>query len=234
MAKQIQNSYKEAPITLTDHPFYGLQLDEDQKKFRDAIWDKDKLIIFCNSKAGTGKTTVALGVANLLVNYQLYNKIYYIVSPTQEQIQGYLPGTQEEKSAPYMDPLMDAMVTLSIPESCLVSESNMQGLKNGTSYIEFMTHTYLRGRNFEKSVVIIEEAQNFYGDSLKKVLTRMHDTCKVIVIGHTGQIDIIKHPERSGFAKYLEHFSGDDRSEIITLNNNHRGWISSHADELVF
>lgn len=233
MSKNSQASH-EAPQTLKDEQFYGLGLDEEQKLFRDAIWNKEKLIVFCNSKAGTGKTTVALGVANLLYQYNLYNKIYYIISPTQEQIQGYLPGDQEAKSVPYMDPLLDAMATLGIPESALISGSNIQGLKTGTAYIEFLTHTYLRGRNFDNAVVIIEEAQNFYGDSLKKVLTRLHDSCKTIVIGHSGQIDILKHPERSGFEKYLEHFKGDDRCEVVTLLNNHRGWVSTHADELEF
>jgi hypothetical protein len=42
-----QEYYGEAPTTLDEHPFYGLELDEEQKAFRDAIWDEDKLIVFC-------------------------------------------------------------------------------------------------------------------------------------------------------------------------------------------
>lgn len=57
------------PITLADHPFYGLRLDEQQKAFRDAIWSKEKLIVFCNAKAGTGKTLIATATANLLYEY---------------------------------------------------------------------------------------------------------------------------------------------------------------------
>ena len=235
MKKQNLSSSKEVPQTLEDRPFYGLELDDEQKVFRDAIWNKDKLIVFCNSKAGTGKTTVALGVANLLYEYGLYREVNYIVSPTQEQIQGFLPGDQEQKTAPYMGPLLDAMAVIGLdPNKSLISETNIQAQKEGTAFIRFLPHTYLRGCNFDNSVVIIEEAQNFYGDSLKKVLTRIHDNCKVIVIGHTGQIDILKHPERSGFAKYIEHFKDDPRCELVTLTHNHRGWISSHADELEF
>ena len=79
-----------APRKLDDDIFYGLDLDDDQKHFRDAIWNLEKIAIICNSKAGTGKTTIALGVANLLVQYGLYDKIVYIISPTQEQRQGFL------------------------------------------------------------------------------------------------------------------------------------------------
>ena len=57
----------DAPASLEDHPFYGLELDDEQKVFRDAIWNSEKLIVFCNSKAGTGKTTIATGVANMIV-----------------------------------------------------------------------------------------------------------------------------------------------------------------------
>ena len=58
----------DVPATLQEHPFYGLRLDEYQKVFRDAIWDTEKLIVFCNAKAGTGKTLIATATANLLIN----------------------------------------------------------------------------------------------------------------------------------------------------------------------
>jgi predicted ribonuclease YlaK len=61
------------------------------------------------------------------------------------------------------------------------------------------------------------------------VFTRIHDNCKVIVIGHTGQIDI---RGGSGFARYLEHFDGQDRCAVCKLTTNHRGWLSTYADEL--
>ncbi|MBO5488574.1 MAG: hypothetical protein J5972_01565, partial [Eubacterium sp.] len=57
---------KNAPQSLAGLPFYGLNLDEDQARFRDAIWNPEKLIVFCDAKAGTGKTTIATGTADLL------------------------------------------------------------------------------------------------------------------------------------------------------------------------
>ena len=61
------------PATLDDSPFYGLQLDDEQMAFANAIWNPDIDIVFCNAKAGTGKTTIAVGVANMLVSYGLFN-----------------------------------------------------------------------------------------------------------------------------------------------------------------
>lgn len=226
------------PETLEDHIFYGLRLDDDQKIFRDSIWDKDNIITVCNSRAGTGKSTISLGVANLLVQYGLYNEIIYIVAPTMEQKQGFIPGDPDDKNAPYMEPLYQALLTLGLnPNTVIKSSDNMQALKNGTAYITFTSHTYLRGTNFEKAVVIIDEAENFFFDELKKTLTRIHDDCKVIMIGHTEQCDIIKHPERSGFQIYLNAFESikdDPRVSICKLTINHRGWLSTFSDEVMF
>ena len=225
----------DVPVTLDDHMFYGLILDEDQKNFRDAIWDKDKLIVLCNSRAGTGKTTISLGVANLLVQYGLYSGIVYIMAPTQEQRQGYLPGGLEDKNAPYKEPLIEAMNTLGIPGYALVSDETTSYIKTGDSYIQFMVDTYLRGCNFENKVVIIEEAQNYHFDELKKTLTRIHDNCKTILIGHDQQCDLYKHPERSGFKPYLKAFENivdDSRVAICNLTTNHRGWLSTFCDNV--
>lgn len=74
----------DAPQTLRRHPFYGLELDEDQKKFRDAIWNKDKLIVYGNAKAGVGKSLIAFATANLLVEYGLYDGIVYVMFPCEE------------------------------------------------------------------------------------------------------------------------------------------------------
>lgn len=224
-------TYDNPPETLSEHPFYGLKLDKEQEIFRDAIWNKDKLIIFCNAKAGTGKTTIATATANLLVKYGFYNGIVFLASPTMEQKQGYLKGTIEEKSEPYFFPFYQALERIGVNINT-ATYSDILNEKNGTAYIECMTHTFLRGCNFENKVLIIDEAQNYYADEIKKVLTRVHDNCKVIVIGHSGQIDLYNNPQNSGFVRYLNHFSDDDRCAVCQLTHNYRGWISNHADEL--
>lgn len=217
------------PQTLNKHPFYGFELDEQQKNFREKIWNDKYNIVFCNAKAGSGKTLIATATAELLVHIKEYKGIVYIASPTQEQKQGYLAGSIEEKSDPYFEPFYQALNKLGIKLSTSIKKV-INGKEIG--YIECLTHTFLRGCNFENKVVIIDECQNYYGDELKKVLTRIHDSCKVIVIGHTGQIDLFHNPEHSGFKIYLDNFATQDYCAICELKKNYRGKISTFADNV--
>ena len=211
--------------------FYGLILDQDQKAFVDAIMDQNKTIVFCNAKAGTGKTTLAMGAANILVKDKRndLDGIVYIVSPYGENKQGYLPGSITEKSEVYYEPAYQAMIEVGMNPNADVMSESMTSKKKGEAFVKMLTHTYLRGTNLQNKVVILDESQNYTVAELKKVLTRCHDSCKVILIGHTGQIDI---RSGSGFARYLEHFEGQEKCAVCELTTNHRGWLSTFADEL--
>ena len=211
--------------------FYDMTLDEEQVLFVEAIKDLRKTIVFCNAKAGTGKTTLAMGAARMLVKDRRneLDGILYIVSPYGEQKQGFLPGSITEKSEVYYEPAYQAMIEVGMNPNADVCNESMTARKRGEGYVKLLTHTYLRGTNLQNKVVILDEAQNYTVAELKKVLTRIHDSCKVIVIGHTGQIDI---RGGSGFARYLEHFEDQERCAACQLTTNHRGWLSTYADEL--
>lgn len=209
--------------------FYGLTLDKDQEAFVAAVLDKSKVIVFCDAAAGTGKSTLAMGAANLLVQDKRndLDGIVYIVSPYGEGKQGYLPGSITEKSEVYYEPAYQAMIEVGMNPYADVCSGSLTEKKKGDGYVKMMTHTYLRGVNLKNKVIILDESQNYTLEELKKVLTRCHDSCKVIVIGHTGQVDI---SGRSGFQRYIDHFQGQERCAVCKLTTNHRGWLSSFAD----
>lgn len=222
----------DVPQTLKNHPFYGFKLDEQQKVFRDAIWDENNLIVFANARAGTGKTLIAVATANLLVQYGKYKGIVYIVSPVQESKSGFLPGDADEKTRVYAEPLYDALFKIGVNAHTAVNQESIMNQKEGTGYIDCLSHLWLRGCNLENKVIIIDESQNMYKDELKKVLTRIADNSKTIVIGHTGQCDLYHNKENSGFAPYIEHFKDQPYTQVCELNKNYRGVVSNHADEL--
>jgi len=225
------SSSPEAPREIERDLFYGLYLDDEQLAFANAIWNPDIDIVFCNSCAGTGKTTIATGVANLLVQYKFFDNIVYIMSPYGEKKQGWLPGTITEKSSVYFEAFYQALMNCDINPHTSVNTESMVNQKNGTGFITCITDTFLRGTNLDNVVVIVDEAQNYTVPQLKKVLTRIGKKAKVIVIGHELQCDLDDN-KVSGFIKYIEHFRDKERAAVCSLSTNHRGWISQHADEL--
>lgn len=227
-----QEYYGEAPRAIDNTNFYGMKLDPEQLKFANAIWSPDYDIIWCNAKSGCGKTTVATGVANLLVQYGFYDGIVYIMAPYGERKQGWLPGSITEKSSVYFEAFYQALINCNINPNTAINDESMVNQKNGTGYITCITDTYLRGTNLDGKVILLDEAQNYMTPQLKKTLTRVCDNSKVVVIGHDLQCDL-PNPSESGFTRYIKHFEGEERSIVCHLTINHRGWISRHADELI-
>lgn len=228
---------KDAPLTLEDHPFYGLKLDDEQKAFRDAIWDPDIDVVFCDSRAGTGKTTIAVATAMLLCEYGRYSGVYYqVAAGVHEFKQGLLPGSIEEKSASLFAPLAQAVARLGyIPDRVIINDNNMVGLKDGSAIIVAQTDSYIRGISVGEVdhpvVYLIDEAENYTAMALKTAITRINEGSKLIVIGSKVQCDL-KYPQDSGFVAMLNHFAGHDRCAVCNLTKNYRGWISEWADKL--
>lgn len=213
----------------------GFDLSDEQKKLRDAIYSPDIDIIFVNAPAGTGKTLIAVSTACLMVECGLYSKILYCFSLNNgfQTSLGLIPGSVEDKESSFYEPCLQALVSCGYQPEKVVKELSVDGGKSGTAFVSCRSHTFLRGTNIDRdTILIVDEAQNFYLDELKKVLTRVKDGAKVIVIGHSGQNDIIAHSEYSGFVPYIEHFKDKPRTAICELTQNFRGWLSKWADEL--
>ena len=237
-ASNANNDVKhDPPKTLEDHPFFGLKLDEEQRAFRDAIWSDDYDAVFSNSKAGTGKTTIAVATAMLLVEYGKYSGIYYMTQAgVHESKQGLLPGSLEEKSAPLFAPLYQAVTRLGYdPQRIIVNDFNMTAQKNGTAIINALTDSYIRGISIGEAdapvILVSDESQNLTLPAIRTVLSRVNDGSKIVVIGHTGQVDL-KYPQDSGFARALERYRQESWCKVCNLTKNYRGKISSVADEL--
>lgn len=231
MATKKQPTKDKPPREIDNSTFYGIELDKEQLDFANAIWSDDIDIVFCNAKAGSGKTLVAVGAANLLVQYEKFDSIIYIMSPYGERKQGWLPGTITEKSSVYFEAFYQALAECGVNSATAINDATMVNQKNGTGYISCITDTFLRGSNITDAVVIIDEAQNFTIPQLKKVLTRVGENTKVVVIGHDLQCDL-DIPSASGFVRYINHFKAQARAAVCQLTTNHRGWISQWADEL--
>lgn len=193
--------------------------------------ENEEHLYLTNDYIVTHNTTIATGVANILVQHGAFKSIVYIMSPYGERKQGWLPGTITEKSSVYFEAFYQALINCDINPHTAINDESMVNQKNGTGYITCITDTFLRGSNLDDVVVILDEAQNFTTAQLKKTLTRVGKKAKVIVIGHELQCDL-DNPNTSGFMKYIQHFKDKERAAVCHLMTNHRGWISQCADEV--
>ncbi|MGG0667681.1 PhoH family protein [Lederbergia citrisecunda] len=211
---------------------YNVLSDKHQYAYMQSLWASTGIVqsVFVDAKAGTGKTTLAVAAGVYEVEKQTYDKIIYIRNAVAIREQGFLPGTVGEKEYPYFTPLFDALDNLSAD-----GYSNWYETDSGHQKI-FMTSTsYLRGVNFKNAFVIIDEAQNLDLNELQTTLTRIHDSCKVVVIGSTRQIDCAKkmklYSGMTPFEVYMKHFDGK-LSVQHKLVTNYRGEFSNWADEI--
>lgn len=232
--KARQIDFTNAPKDLTDHPFFGLHLDADQLEFANTIWSQDKDIVFVDAAAGSGKTTVAVCASVLLCKYGLYDDVVYVMHPVSDT-QGFLPGSITEKSSVYFEALYQALITANEMPEQVIRNTSMAYDKQGLAFVTAITDSYLRGSNIggnSKTILIVDEAQNFDTFSLRKVLTRACENTKVIVIGHDLQCDLLRKHE-SGFKSCMEHFrqKNNPRFAFCSLKTCHRSLVAQVADE---
>jgi len=176
--------------------------------------------------AGSGKTflTVMAGLAGL--HNKVYDRIIITrsIQPVGRDL-GFLPGDLQEKMGPWLSPILD----------------NVRHAFKDISYFDMMVQrgdieiaplTYIRGRTFNNSFVIVDEAQNATIHELKTIITRVGKGSKVALLGDTGQIDTpyidslsngltlttekFKHHELAGHIKLLR----GQRSDLATAASN--------------
>lgn len=140
-------------------------------------------IIFSSGPAGTGKTYVAAVKAAEAIERNPELKLI-LVRPVVEagESLGFLPGELEEKYAPYLEPFMDIL------EQRLDRGFVKRLLQTGRIVAKPLA--YMRGKTFDNSWVILDEAQNTTPKQMKLFLTRIGKNCKFIIDGDSDQVDI--------------------------------------------
>jgi phosphate starvation-inducible PhoH-like protein len=140
-------------------------------------------VIFLLGPAGTGKSHLAVGFA-LQELFAGEKKNIIITRPIVEAGEnlGFLPGTLDEKVDPYMMPLYD----------CLAKMVGKGGQTRAfvEERLEVAPLAYMRGRTFEQSVCILDEAQNCSMAQLTLFLTRLGEGSKMVITGDPDQSDL--------------------------------------------
>lgn len=180
--QQSDNNYSSTTKTSTKMTVQTVKpLNYIQGAYLEAIKSND--IIFGIGSAGTGKTFIAATYAAEQLFYKKIDKII-LTRPNIETGRGlgFLPGTLEEKYAPYLLPF-DAIFSHALGRGFYE-----YALKSKT--IEPTPLGFLRGTTFEDCIVLVDEAQNCTREEMKMLLSRIGRNCKMIFSGDTEQADI--------------------------------------------
>ena len=190
---------------------FKIQLNKEQKEAKGKILRNTLTIL--SGAAGSGKTLLACQIALEGLFQKEYEKVI-ITRPTvsKEEI-GFLPGDLREKMDPWIQPIYQNMSLLCDKGTisyCLSEEE-----------IEIVPVSFMRGRTFLDSIIIVDEAQNVTHEQMEMIATRIGLRSKMIVCGDDAQIDLRKRNE-SGL-KFLYSLARKvKKMEAITLKNNHR------------
>lgn len=213
---------------------WGINARNRQQNFAlNLLMDPDIDLVTLLGAAGTGKTllTLAAGLAQTL-DEQLYKEIIMtrVTVPVGEDI-GFLPGTEEEKMAPWMGALMDNLEVLTQPTagSKWARQSTDEFLM---SKIKIKSLNFMRGRTFLNRYLILDEAQNLTSKQMKTLITRAGPGTKVVCLGNIGQIDTPYLTETSsGLTYVVDKFKSWDYSGHVTLQRGERSRLADFASD---
>jgi len=172
--------------------------NRSQEEYLLQLLDPSKNIVFALGPAGTGKTLIACQVGIKLFKEGLVDKIV-VTRPavSVDEDHGFLPGTLEQKMAPWTRPIMDVLAEYYYARDI----ENM--IREGV--IEISPLAYMRGRTFKNAYIIADEMQNATPNQMKMLLTRLGEGSKMVVTGDLRQADRLQD---NGLIDFCERLHG--------------------------
>lgn len=184
-----------------------VHLTQKQKEFSEII--ENNQIIVCTGPAGTAKTFVTMYTSLNLLAIKEFDTVI-TTKPIQESGEklGFLPGDINEKISPYMESFV---LTL---EKIIGKQDTKTLVEKGA--IEARPLAYMRGSTFDRSIMILDEAQNCDLRQLILFVTRMGETSKIIICGDVEQSDIAK--SQSGLLDFMDIIKNIKGTANFTFN----------------
>jgi len=174
-----------------------LPRNRNQEQYVLKLLDDTKDIVFGIGPAGTGKTLLAVQVAVKLFKAGKIDKII-VTRPavSVDEDLGFLPGTLEEKMAPWTRPIFDVLREY-------FNAREIEGMIQ-EGIIEIAPLAYMRGRTFKHSFILADEMQNATPNQMKMLLTRLGEESMMAVTGDLAQADRLKDNGLIDFTKLLK------------------------------
>jgi len=196
-----------------------------------ALLDPNVELVILTGPAGCGKTLLALAAAlEMVVEQGIYDKILVTRNtPEIAESIGFLPGTEEEKMAPWLAAITDSLEVLHKNDENPSSSLNYIMEK---ANIQFKSVNFMRGRSIQNAVVLLDECQNLTASQLKTIITRCGEGTKLVCSGNLAQIDSnYLTAVTSGLTYIVERFKNFEGSATVNLNGVVRSRLAQFAEE---
>jgi len=184
---------------------YHIPKNGKQHDYSLLLQEKNNKIVVVNGPAGTGKTLFATEYGIRYFLTEMYEKIIFTrPSVTVDEDLGYLPGTLEEKMAPWIRPIYDILYRFfTVKEIAQMIEERI---------IEIAPLGYMRGRTFTNAWIVADEMQNATVSQMKMLMTRVGQNCRLII---TGDLDQSDSTICNGLDDFLQRFKKFSSSQSI-------------------
>jgi len=218
--------------------------NKEQSYLLDLALDPTITIGSAIGMAGTGKTLILLAAALHQVEEDTRYTRVVVVRPlnTVGKDVGYLPGGLDEKLAPFMQPIGDAIEVIELTKNGHQRDSREEKMRMSyglESYIEekileIMPPTFARGRNITNAFIIVDEAQNLNQNEIKTLATRCGVGSKIIFNGDPYQIDApYLDQEKNGLVYLTKRLLNEDIFSAVILKKGERSPAAELAAELL-
>lgn len=196
----------------------------------DLLRDPQVHLVSLTGPAGSGKTILALATAiEQSIEEKRFNKIIATRStPPLAEEHGFLPGTEEEKMDPWLGAISDNIEALHLRDES--PKGSIEYVKERAN-IQFKALNYIRGRSFQRALILIDECQNLTPHQMKAIITRAGEGSKVVCLGNLAQIDTpYLTPTSSGLTYMCERFKGFAHGGHIQLEGVPRSLLAEYAE----
>jgi phosphate starvation-inducible PhoH-like protein len=181
-----------------------LPRNKNQEQYTLKLLDQKKDIVFGVGPAGTGKTLLAVQVAVKMFKEGVVDKII-VTRPavSVDEDLGFLPGTLEQKMAPWTRPIFDVLRDYFHAKE--ISSMIDEGI------IEIAPLAYMRGRTFKQCFILADEMQNATENQMKMLLTRLGEGSRMAVTGDLAQADRIKD---NGLIRFVQKLQANNSARL--------------------
>ena len=223
------------PIIDCREGVWGIKPRNREQHFAfDALLDDRVKLVTLMGKAGTGKTLLAMaaGLKRVVLDREFRRLVVARPTISMGKELGFLPGSLEEKLAPWMQPIHDALEMLSDLNMGHDHRRSTDLMRSGSIVVEALS--YIRGRSIANQFMIIDEAQNLTPLEAKTIITRVGNGTKIIFTGDPYQIDNpYVDSSSNGFNYIVSRFRSEAIAAHIELQKGERSELAELAANIL-